>query len=108
MVATCHDLALQPEDGSPPHRDFMRVNTILGEAEGKVKISFAKGLVGVLDDLMGRIDDAFAMVSIDAARHLAWQHAQNLWALEDHPHLRAGYLATLTGLVRFAGNGILI
>lgn len=105
---TCREMALQPHDDTPPHRDFMRVNAILGEAEDRVKGWFEDGVMAFVDRAMGRVDDAFTMWSIRAARDLAWEHAKLLWALGDHPRLRDAYLSTLTELVHFAGNGILI
>jgi hypothetical protein len=105
---TCREMALRPDDDTPPHRDFMRVNAILGQAEDGVKAWFEDGVMAFVDRAMGRVDDAFTMWSIRAARDLAWDHAKLLWALGDHPELRDAYLSTLTGLVHFAGNGILI
>ena len=105
---TCREMALLPEDGTPPHRDFLRVNAVLGEAEEQVKAWFEQSLLAEIDRTMGQADDAFALWSIRAARDLAWDHAKLLWALADHPHLRDAYLHTLTRLVRLGGNGILI
>ncbi len=106
--ATCRELALLPRDDTPPHRDFMRVNAYLGEAEERVKAWFERGLLAEVDHVLGPTDDAFAMWSIRAARDIAWDHAKFLWALADHPHLREAYLDSLTKLVRLGGNGILI
>src|SRR5690242_2019842 len=98
--ATCRELALSPQDDTPPCRDFMRVNLYLGEAEERVKAWFERSLLSEIDQAMGQTDDAFAMWSIRAARDLAWEHAKLLWALADHPHLREAYLDSLTRLVR--------
>ncbi len=105
---TCREMALQPDDDTPPHRDFMRVNAILGETEEQVKAWFEDSVMAFVDRAMGQVDDAFTMWSIREARDLAWDHAKLLWALGEHPRLREAYLSTLTGLVHFAGNGILI
>jgi hypothetical protein len=105
---TCREMALQPDDDTPPHRDYMRVNAILGEAEEQVKAWFEDAVMAFVDRSMGHVDDAFTLWSIREARDLAWGHAQLLWALGEHPRLREAYLSTLTGLVHFAGNGILI
>ena len=101
-------MALPPHDDTPPHRDFMRVNAILGDAEERVKAWFEEDLLAAIDHAMGGVDDAFALWGIRRARDLAWDHAKLLWALDDHPHLRVAYLSTLTTLVRIGGNGILI
>jgi hypothetical protein len=105
---TCRELALLPEDDTPPHRDFLHVNEVLGAVEDRVKVWFEQGVLVELDRDLGQLDDAFAMWSIRSARDLAWDHAKLLWALSDHPRLREAYLSTLTRLVHFGGNGILI
>ena len=108
VVTTCRELTLQPVDDSPAHRDFVRVNGVLRETEAVVKAWFERGLLAKLDREMGKTDDALAMWSIATARDLAWQSAQVLWALDDHPHIQEAYLRTLRTLVRLGGNGILI
>jgi hypothetical protein len=105
---TCREMLLQPDDDTPPHRDFMRVNAILGDAEDRVKAWFEDGVMAFVDRAMGHVDDALALWSIRAARDLAWEHAKLLWALADHPRLRDAYLSTLTRLVHIGGNGLLI
>ena len=105
---TCRELALLPEDDTPPHRDFVHVNEVLGEVEDRVKVWFEQSVLAALDRDLGPLDDAFAMWSIRSARDLAWEHATFLWALSDHPRMRDAFLSTLTRLVRFGGNGILI
>ena len=82
---TCRELALLPEDDTPPHRDFVHVNEILGEVEDRVKVWFEQSVLAALDRDLGPLDDAFAMWSIRSARDLAWEHAKLLWALSDHP-----------------------
>ena len=105
---TCRVMALEPEDDTPPHRDFMRVNAVLGDAEELVKAWFEESTMAEIDEALGKVDDAFALWNIRAARDLAWVHAKLLWELDDHPRLRETYLATLATLIRFGGNGILI
>jgi hypothetical protein len=105
---TCREMALVPEDDTAPHRDFLRVNALLGEAEDRVKHWFERSTLAEIDRSMGKVDDAFALWSIRRCRDLAWDHAKLLWGLADHPRLRDAYLATLAALVRVGGNGILI
>lgn len=108
VVTTCRELALQPIDDCPAHRDFLRVNGVLRDTEAVVKAWFEQGLLATLDRDLGKTDDAMAMWSIAGARDLAWQSAQVVWSLEDHPHIQAAYLRTLQTLVRLGGSGILI
>jgi hypothetical protein len=105
---TCREMALVPEDDTPPHRDFLRVNAVLGAAEDRVKAWFEQSTLAEIDRALGKVDDAFALWSIRRCRDLAWDHAKLLWGLADHPRLREAYLGTLATLVRFGGNGILI
>jgi hypothetical protein len=108
VESTCREMTLPLLDDTPPHRDFLRVNAILGDAEERVKTWFEQDLLATMDRALGHADDAFALWSIRTARDLAWDHAKLLWALADHPHIRVAYLSTLTTSVRLAGNGILI
>lgn len=108
VVTTCRELSLQPVDDSPAHRDFLRVNDVLRDTEGVVKAWFEQGLLATLDHDLGKTDDAMAMWSIAGARDLAWQSAQVVWSLEDHPLIQEAYLRTLQTLVRLGGSGILI
>jgi hypothetical protein len=108
VVDVCRELALVPEDDSPPHRDYVRVNDVLDEVRTHVKSWFEKGLIASMDRAMGKLDDGLAMWSIRRARDDAWVHAKILWSLEDHPRLRESYLSALRAMVGFAGRGILI
>ncbi len=66
------------------------------------------GLVGVADQVLGRIDDVVAMWSIVEARNAAWMNAEMLWALREHPDLTAAPEDTFDGSVGFASRGLLI
>jgi hypothetical protein len=108
VVDVCRELALVPQDDTPPHRDYVRVNDVLDEVRAHVKSWFEQGLIASVDRAMGKLDDGLAMWSIRRARDDAWVHAKILWSLEEHPHLREGYLGALRAMVGFAGRGILI
>jgi Family of unknown function (DUF5995) len=108
LVSTCTTEGVAPEIDSPEHRDFMQVNGILASVEARVKAEYLTGLVGVADDVLGRIDNVIAMWSIEEARNAAWTHAQTLWELRGHPDLTAAFEDALDGTVGFASRGLLV
>jgi hypothetical protein len=108
IVATCGELAIAPDDGSPAHTDYMTVNAILREVEGRIKHWFDTGLIADIDKLTHGEDNAWAMWSVSEARSLAWRHAHTLWRLRKEPALAKAYEETLSGLVDLAGRGILV
>jgi hypothetical protein len=79
LVSTCAAQGATLDTGSAAHRDFIKVNAILAAVEAQVKAEYLTGLVGVADEVLGRIDDVIAMWSVDEARNAAWTHAQLLW-----------------------------
>lgn len=108
LVATCRELALGFELGSPQHRDYLKVNAILERVEAEVKERFSTGLVGVADEALGRIDDVVAIWSVARARDSAWTQAQTLATLQAIPDIADKYLAGLGRIVGLAGRGLLI
>jgi Family of unknown function (DUF5995) len=109
VVQTCQQLGVAPEDGSPQHADYQRVNGLLADVEGQVAGWFETGLIGDLVDVIPKdIDNALAMWSIVDARDLAWSHAKLLWRLRDDPALADAYGDVLARLVELAGRGILV
>jgi hypothetical protein len=108
VVTACRELAVTPEDGSPEHRDFSATNSVLEEAMDEIKSWFSSGVVATLDEVGGRVDDAFALFGIAVARAGAWQVAQTLWGLADQPRLDRLFRTNLAHVVGLAGRGILI
>ena len=109
LFATWRRRGIAPKQGSPQHRDYLKVNDILERVEGEVKERFAVGLVDVADEALGRLDDVLAMWSVARARDAAWAHAEILWALPaDSPELADDYTLALGRLVGLAGRGLLI
>ena len=108
LVFTCTAEGVAPALDSPAHRDFMKVNGVLTTVEAQVKAEYLTGLVGVADDVLGRIDNVIAMWSIEEARSAAWTHAQTLWELRGHPDLTAAFEDALDGTVGLASRGLLV
>jgi hypothetical protein len=89
-------------------QDFDSVNGLLEQVEEEVKTEFTTGVVGKVDRLGGRADDAAAMWKVRAARNAAWTNAQVLWGLRGAPPLRDRFFARLDGIVALAGHGLLL
>ena len=109
VVQTCKELGVAPEDGSPQHADYQRVNGILADVEGQVAGWFETGLIADIVDVTPKdVDNALAMWSIAGARDLAWSHAKLLWRLRRDPALADAYGDVLARLVELSGRGILV
>jgi hypothetical protein len=108
VVGTCDQLAIEPVDGSPEHRDFCATNEILDELMPTIKAWFADGVVGRIDRDAGWLDDAFERWAIAVIREAAWDVGQLIWSLRDHPHMQKLFLGTLARSVCLAGHGLLI
>jgi hypothetical protein len=108
VVSTCDDLALEPIDGSPEHRDYCATNEILDQLMPTIKAWFAEGIVGEFDRDAGWLDDAVERWGIAVIRGAAWEVGQLIWALRDHPLLQKLFLRNLARAVHMASHGLLI
>lgn len=108
VVQTCEELNLIPRRGSPEHRDYEKVNSILEVVAEQVKQTLATGIVGEVDQDLGRIDDVIALWSVRKARETAWTNAEILWRLRVSPALNDAFLMNLDRLVSLSSRGLLI
>jgi hypothetical protein len=111
LVTTCTELGLELEAGSPQHRDFEQVNTVLAAVEAEVKGQYLNGILQSLDRLIhrvDRIDDVVAMWDVGRARDAAWANAEALWALRHQRELSANYLVALDRMVGLTCRGLLV
>ena len=108
LVAAMLEHGIEPDRGSPQHRDFRRVDAILARVEDEIKEQFLEGLVDVADDALGRIDDVLAMWSVGRARDAAWTNAEALWALRRVPPVRTAFLLSLSRFVGLGSRGLLV
>ena len=108
VVSTCRDRRIVPLRGSPQHGDFGRIDTLLAETEERVRSEFSRGLVGIADEALGRLDTVLAMWNVRKARRAAWANAETLWAFDGLPFVGARFLVTLDRTVGFAGRGLLV
>lgn len=101
------ELGAAPDEDTPMHRDFERVNEVLAETEPMAKQKLFERWLRELDAAAGELDDLLALWSIDKARDLAWTNAQAQWALRDAPELRDRMLAGTDKMAGFLGALIL-
>jgi hypothetical protein len=104
----CDQLCVSPDEDTPQFRDFDRVNEVIGDLTEEVKSWFMTGVIGTLDDACGRVDDAFALWSMRAARRVAWENAQMLCRLRDEPLMRQAYVRMVARAADVAARGMLI
>lgn len=88
--------------------DFDNVNDLLERVEGTVKVEFSVGLIGVIDNMAGRVDDVAAMWKVRAARAAAWTNAEVLWTLRSTLLLRRSFFESLDRFTGLASRGLLL
>jgi Family of unknown function (DUF5995) len=108
LVQTSEEQGIVPRRDTPEHRDFEKVNTIIETVAEEVKQFLATGIVGEIDQDLGRLDDVVALWSVRKARETAWTNAEILWELRGIPALRDAFLTNLDRLVGLATKGLLI
>lgn len=97
-----------PTSDDRRRRDFDAVDDILERVEQNVKAEFSHGLVGLVDEVGGPVDDAIAMWKVRTARSAAWTNAEVLWTLGAVPRLRDRFFRRLDGLVGLTARGLLV
>jgi hypothetical protein len=87
-----HDLALalmqvdkefqrSPDDSSPEHADYERVNGLLEEVMPRALEFLATGILGLVAESTGKIGQLLAIWNVRAARDLAWDFSEHLQQL---------------------------
>jgi hypothetical protein len=108
LVQTSEEQDIVPRRGSPEHRDFDRVNAILEAVAEQVKQFLATGIVGEIDQDLGRLDDAVALWSVRKARETAYSNGEIVWQLRAIPTLSDAFLRNLDRLVGLSSRGLLV
>ncbi len=109
VVQTCNELGLAPDDDTPQHADYERVNAILATVEKQVAVWFKTGVIADIEDVVPQqVDNALAMWSIVTAREIAWDHAQVIWSLRGTPELVRFYTDVLARTTELSGRAMLI
>ena len=108
VVDTCTELGREPKRASACYRDFVFVNRVLASVMDEVETEFKRGLLEILDKLLGRGDEIAQTWSIQRAREAAWINAETLWSIRDEEALRSRFLLVLARSVGLAGRGLLV
>jgi Family of unknown function (DUF5995) len=108
LEQTSEEQGVALRDDSPEHRDFEKVNAVVETVAEEVKKFISTGIIGEIDEDLGRLDDAVALWSVRKARETAWTNAEILWEMRHHPDLRDAFLTNLDRLVGLVTRGLLI
>jgi hypothetical protein len=109
VVQTCTELGVAPDDDTPQHADYERVNAILATVEKQVAVWFKSGLIADLEDIVpAQVDNALALWSVVAARELAWDHAQMLWSVRRMHEIARAYTDVLARTTELSGRAMLV
>lgn len=108
LVQTFTALGGDPLNDPTREQDFELVNGLLERVETRVKDEFTVGVVGAVDRIGGKTDDAVAMWNVRAARAAAWTNGQVLWGLRAMPRLRDRFFDKLDRMVGMAGQAMLV
>jgi hypothetical protein len=90
------------------HDDYESVNPILAQVERQAKDDYFSPLATKLDRAFAGVDDVVATWGIREAREAAWVSAEVLAHLGPASPLGVDYVATMDGVVGFAGRGLLV
>jgi len=107
VVATCADLATQPEDGCH-HENYVKINALLDAAEQSVRQSFEPPDIVQADRHVAAVANIIGNWSINAAREVAWDTAVALWQVRDHPTATRLLTGGLARTVAMASRGLLV
>lgn len=107
LVEAAAERGIVLDVGTPQHRDYERINRLLGDTMPAAKVWFSTGLIGVADEVLGPKDDHVAIWSIERAREAAWVHAETLAALQGAQRLAARFVDTLDRSVGLASQALL-
>lgn len=69
-------MRIVPKRGTPEFRDFEKVNLFLEVAQEDAKRYIATGIVGLVDQSLGDLDDSAANWGVRKARETAWSNGE--------------------------------
>lgn len=108
IVEACRQQSVTPQYDSPQHSDFEYVNTILEIAEAQIIPYLATGIVGVIEERLGRLDNILAMWGVRKARETAWAKSIIFWHIRSNPILRRFHLRTENDFTGAFGRALII
>ena len=108
IVQACREQNFSPRLNTSQHQDFKYVNNILERVEPQMIQYLATGIVGVIDQSLGRLDNILAMWGVGEARDTAWANSEVLWHIRDNPILRKAHLYSVDKITGAFGRGLII
>lgn len=108
LVQTCEEMNVILRRDSPQHQDYEYVNNILDEIEPEAVKFLATGVVGLIDESLGDLDDILAMWSVRRARETAWSNAEIRWSFRNNAFLREQQAEIVDRLTSLAGRGLIV
>src|SRR5262245_1164218 len=108
LVQTGKDTGIPLRRGSREFRDFEKVNAILEVVMDDTKRYIATGIVGLLDEDLGRVDDLIVNWRVRKARETAWSNGEILWRLNRTPILREEFTVNIDRFVSLSSRGLLV
>jgi hypothetical protein len=103
VVATCKEFTKDP-DTPPVHADYQRVNELLAKVESEVRQSFEAKLVHLATKDAEALKHIVGSWSITAARDLAWNNTEMLWAQHNMSLLYNKSVASLAHTAGITGR----
>lgn len=108
LVEAFQQQTVAPAYDSPQHGDFEYVNSILEIVEAKVIPFLATGIVGVIDEKLGRLDNLLAMWGVRKARDTAWAKSIIFRHLRNNQILRRFHVRTENDFTGAFGRALVI
>ncbi|MFN7144548.1 MAG: DUF5995 family protein [Myxococcota bacterium] len=88
-----------PEEDTPRFRDYRLLNAILDETSDQVRHRLLPPDLEEIDAALGEVDDRVVLAAIATARRGAWEAAQLLYAVREHPLALRAAVDVLDGAV---------
>lgn len=103
VIATCKEFGKTP-DTAPVHADYQRINELLAKVESEVRQSFEAKLINLATKDAETLKHIVGSWSLTAARDLAWNNTETLWAQHTTPFLYDKSVAALAQTAGTAGR----
>lgn len=108
LVTTCQETGVFPSRGSGQFHDFVYVNLILEDVQPRILDILATGLIDMIDEQLGELDDILAMWSVRRARETAWLNGEILWKFRDSAFFRRHHTDVVDSFTSLAGRGLIV
>jgi hypothetical protein len=108
LVTTCQETGVFPGRDSGQFQDFQYVNRILEDVQPRILDILATGLINVIDEKLGDLDDILAMWSVRRARETAWLNGEILWKFRKSGFFRRHHTEVVDSFTSLAGRGLIV